>query len=238
MSHTFTEEGRGRSEKSLTAAIANAFGNALKNHDFGGDHLCTTSIVIDGYDYDGKTYFVRVRVIIFDHELAKEDVYKEIKKLQEEQDIKQHLIDDYHAAMLYAHRLGEQHHYMRDVINQLMEQHGGVEHIDSMSVIAPHNVFQTMAHENGVDFDLQPIYRQAHVDMPTPTLGPGSASESGKTDKAALPIFSIACFSMSISGGREREGSPSSMRVISMAWSKHRAMESGMCQSTELSFLP
>ena len=185
MSHIFIESGEGSSDRSLTAAIANAFGKALQSHYFGGDHLCSTSIIIDGYDFDGKNYRVRVRVIIFDHELAKEDVYKEIEKTHEKEDMQRHLMDDYYAAMHMAMQTRHTHHHFHDLIHDMMDKIGHFDHLDQVTIIAPEPVHQQVALETGIDPTLTPVYRQAHIDLATPTLGPGSSSDSGKTDKAA-----------------------------------------------------
>lgn len=184
MTHIFTEIGEGTSIKSLTDAIASAFGQALQSHNFGGDHLCSTSIVMDGYDFDGKTYRVRARVIIFDHTLAHDDIYKEIEKMHEKEDMQKHLMDDYYAAKMHEHQMHEKNNRLYELFHHMIEYHGHFVHLDNITMIAPREFLQTIALENGINPDLQPIYRQAHTDLASPTLGPGYAHD-GKTDKAA-----------------------------------------------------
>jgi hypothetical protein len=185
MTHIFIENGEGSSDQSLTAAIANAFGKALQAHNFGGDHLCSTTILIDGYDFDGTTYRVKVKVIIFDHELAHEDIYKEIEKMHEKQDMQKHLMDDYYAAMHLSSHMRHMDNHFHDMIHDMVEQYGHFDHLDNVSVIAPEPVHHLVAQEGGFEPYLTPVYRQAHVDLAAPTLGPGSSNDTGKTDKAA-----------------------------------------------------
>ena len=185
MTHIFIESGEGSSDQSLTAAIASAFGQALQSHNFGGDHLCSTTILIEGYDYDGTTYRVKLKVIIFDNELAHEDIYKEIEKAHEKEDMKKNLLDDYYAATYMAHHIQHNAHYFHDLMHDMVERYGHFDHLEDVSIIAPEPVHNLLADENGFAQSLTPIYRQAHVDLATPTLGPGSSNDTGKADKAA-----------------------------------------------------
>jgi hypothetical protein len=189
MSHIFTKYGEGDSDRSLTKAISNAFGDALESHDFGGDHLFSTTIIIEGYHFDGETYRVKIRVIIVDHQLAQEDLLKEITGSQKEatdnDEMQKNLIEEHYLAMhLYHHSFDKNTHFY-GLMHDMAEYHGSFEHLGDVTVIATEPVHHLVAKESGFEPILNPIYRQAHVDLATPTLGPGSPTESDKSDKIA-----------------------------------------------------
>jgi hypothetical protein len=142
---------------------------------------------MDGYDYDGKTYRVQMRVIIFDHTLAHDDIYKEIEKIHK--DDREHqqkkIMDDYHAAQLHAQQIREKHNQLYEMMSDMIETSHAFSHLDTITLIAPHATLVHIAGENGFSPDLQPVYSQAKLDLSGPSLGPRSPVSDGTSDKAA-----------------------------------------------------
>ena len=184
MTHIFTEEAEVSSEDSLSAAVAKAFQSALKACVQDGDHAMSLTVVIEGYHFDGKNYTVKLRVIVFDHELAKEELYEELEKeyrqrFQEEQKLMDHM----HAAF-YA-RPAYHHDHVTEALEHSAENYGSLDHIDNVTFIAPQPFHDQMSREMGVDPDAKPAAPKPHVDIAEPALGPGSGGSHGDEGKQA-----------------------------------------------------
>lgn len=182
MSHIFIEESHGTSKKSLSNAIASAIQAGVKQHHFDGDHICSISIVIDGYEKIGEEFHVKLRVIIFDHELAREDYYKEIEKYSHAQHEKEDLMNHYYAASLHATETQLQSREFFDHMKHTLEDQMHFVHLDHIEMIAPEHVHMVIAKELGYESGWQPIL-SAHIDLSGPSLGPGN--NEGQADKAA-----------------------------------------------------
>ena len=186
MTHIFTEGGKGSSKLSLFDAVNNAMGDALKGHNFGGDHLCTFTIVMDGYEYDGKEYRVKLKVVIYDYELAHKDYYHALEKHRHEME-EQNVVGAYFMASHFAHIYHHHKNHFADRLKEVLEQEHNIPHMDTISYIAPDHVHQHLALEMGYDPQLVPVYPRPHTDLPEPTLGPGVAgsAENESTGRAS-----------------------------------------------------
>lgn len=183
MSHIFTEGGDGASEHSLADAVSNAIADAIKGHDFGGDHICNFVIVMDGYVFDGKKYRVKLRVLIYDFELAQEDYYHDLQKYEKERhkmDVREH----YYAALMHGKRFSSKHDSFLEELRHELEKHHDIGHLD-ITMVAPQSVHDHLAQELGYQPNLKPVYPAPHTDLADPTLGPGSAGGHKDNDEAA-----------------------------------------------------
>jgi hypothetical protein len=186
MSHIFIEEGQGTSDKSLSAALANAMGDALGYHKFDGDHQCTISVVIDGYFFDGKTYRVKLRVVIFDHELAQEDLYHAVEQQHHDQEEQEKFMGAYYAATLHAHLFTHHRDHLSHELKDMFEHHlAPSAHIDGFTLVAPQEFHDIAAQELGYTPGAAPVYPKAHTDLSDPTLGAGYHGSGSEDDKAA-----------------------------------------------------
>ena len=185
MSHIFAEDGEGESEDDLTMAITSAIQNALGQHKFSGDHLYSMSVMVVGYDFDGKKYHVKVKVFIFDFELAKEDYYKEIEKFAKQRHDQDDALHHYYMAVYGGqHR----HHYHDEFFEQFrdnMDHINDVSHIHDIHLIASLDVHNQIAIDFGHHPELQTPLPRVHAALETLTLGPGHGSGSWDSDKAA-----------------------------------------------------
>lgn len=179
MSHIFMEESSGSSEHSLADAINNAIGMALQSRKSDGDHMRSLTVVVDGYEFDGKKYRVKLRVIILDHELAYEDHNREIEKMREHEKEPSHISGVYLAAAHASHSYHSRHDHFAERLKEVLEHTEHRHGIDEVRVVAPSEVHDHIERELGYAYTPQgPKYPKPHTDLAEPTLGPGSAGSS------------------------------------------------------------
>jgi hypothetical protein len=158
MTHIFSEKGEGHSKESLSAAITQAFGSALRAHKFEGDHHCNVSMIVTGSHFDGKRYHVKLRVVIFDYELAHEDLYHQLEdQRKHDQELEQNHVNQFFAAVYYTHLYHAGMSNMLDMLKGSLEWHQGDLNLKSVTFISTENFHNYLAQEFGVQPTLIPV---------------------------------------------------------------------------------
>ena len=174
MTHIFAERGEGSSKESLSSAINDALSNALKDHNFNGDHQCFLSLVITGYHFDGKKYRVKLRVLIFDYELAQEDLYHQLEEQRSDTlKLQENHMNQFYAAVYYTHLY---HSGMDNMLNMLkgsIETYNSGFDLRSVTIVSTEAFHNYLAQEFGVQPTLVPV-TPPHVDLPDPALDKAS----------------------------------------------------------------
>jgi hypothetical protein len=178
--HTDSTNTHGHSKHSLSEAIANAVGEAMGELHGDGDNQISLTVIVDGYEFDGKEYRVSVRVMMIDYTASQHELYEHLNNDAP------NLANDMTAA-IYAKRsfdanddrlAHEMEHYLEDTF---MDDGG----IDSFTLIAHPFTHNHLEMEAGYferrDFHPQNDYK---YDAPEPGLGGGASGGASNEDTA------------------------------------------------------
>ncbi len=156
------------SKNSLSDAIANAIGFAMA--DFDGEHQISLTVVIDGYEFTGEEYRVKVRVMVFDHtKAAIENIEKYQDEKMREQELSRDLSDKMMSAIYhktsYNSEEDEYAHILHHYLHHLEAHHHNIDGFTLMVHPATHDHLQM---EAGVlHVSPQQTYDHSH-ETPTP----------------------------------------------------------------------
>lgn len=156
MTHIFSEEVEGTSDKSLSAAIASAIASALKGFD--GDHKLSVTVIVIGYEFDGKEFHVKVSFQIMDYNLAQDDLYHMEEENREKRDhISEAMATSFVAANYHKdtfhHDHGAEHAHSDDAVQTLESKVDSESPVfnpahDHITLVAPDIVHTQIHNEN------------------------------------------------------------------------------------------
>lgn len=183
MTHIFMDESDGVSGQSLSDAVANAIQSAFKHNIKGGGHKFSLTVIIDGWSFDGKRYRVHLRVAMFDHDLAHEDIYHEIEKERARREqLNRDMANHLYAAIYHKHSFRSSHDEFAEKLRDVLDiAHEGPEYL---TVVTDSKTHDHLMREVGYSPERKPVYPRAHTDLGEPSLGPGGGYGPGE-DRAA-----------------------------------------------------
>lgn len=193
MTSILNGQGFGQSKESLKAAIVNAISQAMAEAGVNGDHMNSTTVIVDGYEFDGENFNVKARVSVIDHDLEQQEIYHE--KDAELQERLEHSEDINNAFFASANGFDQGSIDQQDqAIDQSMEdilsnEEGiapAVDNIDS----APQDNFQFMASAEVHDQLAQEIPPSPQPEVTSAPASPapepsGGGVQSDQSDKVA-----------------------------------------------------
>jgi hypothetical protein len=182
--HVDSTDASGRSKNSLNEAIANAVGEALRDVSGQGDNQISLTVVVDGYEFDGKEYRVNVRVMVLDHTARQHELYEQLKE-----DKAPDLANDMTAA-IYGKRAfdAEDDDLANDMQEYLDDTYLGydddrISHFVIMAHPMTHNHLEMEAgYFERRDPEPSP---SRQYDAPEPSLGGGGSSKGSSSEDAA-----------------------------------------------------
>lgn len=171
--HIETNDAAGHSKKSLGDAIANAIGTAMA--DFDGEHKMSLTVVIDGYEFDGQEYRVKVRVIVLDLTKAELEHTRHVvedKEHEKEEELSRELVNEMTAAIYNKHsydsQVDEFSHALHHYLDHIELHHANIEEFTLMAHPATHdhlNMEMGLSRKPTIEQDLSFHH---HYDKPEP----------------------------------------------------------------------
>lgn len=165
-----TDAAVGRSKNNLTEAIADAFAQVMR----GRSHHYSLTLIIDGYGFDGKEFTANVRVILFDLDEDKRELYKQTEREHE----KQEELANAMAVAFYPRALFEPNDDVTEIIHHIVEHQAEDEPVE-MRVMTTPEIHDHLSRESktlGMVQTPSPAQHTAH--FPEPGLGSGQQGAS------------------------------------------------------------
>lgn len=170
------EAATGRSKNNLMEAIADAFRQALA----GRNHRYSITLIIDGYEFNGEEFRANVRIILYDLDEDKEELYRHIEE-EHQKRVEEEMINEMYAAF-YNRALFPEEDSVADQIKDAIDKLEETQPPQDVRVIATPEMHDRLEKETGYPLRYETARMpKPHTDLAEPALGPGGAS-SGKGD--------------------------------------------------------
>ena len=159
----------GSSKNSLTEAIGNAVADILSGGN--GDHKYSLTVIVDGYAYDGEEYHVTIRVVMFDLDEDREELYRELEKEREERaQAEPDLANDMYAAFYNKDSFYSDDDDVAEKIQDMMENQDDFNPPETTTVIASPGMHDQLERETGQEKERTLV---AGKDFSRADTGPG-----------------------------------------------------------------
>lgn len=187
MTHILSGEGFGQSKESLKNAIIFAIRDAMGAAGVNGDHINSITVIVDGYDYDGEKYNVKVSISVLDFDMQREDIYHErSKELQERLENSEDMAQAFYSSS-YGYDYGEGYdrgYNAEDPMEDLLENDADVipdgdgNEDKRFTFIASPEVHDQLGHE------IMAERKQAALKTDAPSLDLGGGGGGSQSDDA------------------------------------------------------
>ena len=160
-----TDAAVGRSKNNLMEAIADAFAQVMR----GRSHHYSVTLIIDGYGFNGKEFTANVRVMMFDLDEDKHELYQQTEREQE----KQAELANAMAIAFYHRVLFEPQDTVTEAVQHIAEHHIETEPTEMRVMTTPeiHDHLNRESKAMGIIQTSPPVHAAAH--FPEPGLGSG-----------------------------------------------------------------